>query len=115
MKKKEEISIREQVSNAINKGRTAFNNWKSFNPSVEGMYSEDKFIIDKLELYLTDQIKSMEGDAVEFAEWIRDNKWSGFLLDSWVKIDGNGNQVDICRTPQELYELFKSTPSQINN
>jgi hypothetical protein len=44
----------------------------------------------------------------KFAEWIRDDKWQGFLLDSWVQIDGNGNQTNIARTTTELIEMFKN-------
>ena len=100
MKKKEEISIREQVSNAINKGRTAFNNWKSFNPSVEGMYSEDKFIIDKLELYLTDQIKSMEEERDVYKK-----RW-----------ENNNDQSDKDFTAiNKLFQENKSLKSQLSD
>ena len=81
-KTKEEIIIREQISNAIDNGRTAFKNWKSFNPSVEGMYSEDKFIIDKLESCLTDQIKSMEGQVKELRD---ENEIQGNYNDMLIK------------------------------
>lgn len=46
-------------------------------------------------------------EAIKFARWIKDEKWRGFLLDSWILIDGNGNQQDVVKTTNELYIIYK--------
>lgn len=47
--------------------------------------------------------------AVKFAIYIRENKWQGFLLNSWIQLDGNGNQINVVESIQELFDIFKQT------
>lgn len=70
----------------------------------------DLICVDKIWAHFAPYIKGM--DAVEFAEWIRNEGWEGRKHVGWINhnhaVDAMGNRRFY--VTKELYDLFKSLP-----